>query len=181
MNGTQAHRQPLRGILKNKQHPLPSPQVTSNTQPSMSPVTDQTSTDPSHHPSHVVWDEESLQDTESLRGTRMKIDEPKTPFVTYEDHTRRAQEDEAAMEDDLAPITLSASVDLGDAAKDHEDTTLQDDWETDEEDEDENDLSPEERNRIEEAEQERHERFAKMRAQHYNMREAFEKPQKDRV
>ena len=31
---------------------------------------------------HVTWDEEQLAEHDKTRGQKMKIDEPKTPFVT---------------------------------------------------------------------------------------------------
>mmetsp|Transcript_23653 Transcript_23653/g.27775 ORF Transcript_23653/g.27775 Transcript_23653/m.27775 type:complete len:159 (-) Transcript_23653:236-712(-) len=36
------------------------------------------------NPEHVTWDEEVIAEHDKLRGTRMKIDEPDTPFA-YDD------------------------------------------------------------------------------------------------
>mgnify|MGYP002385558698 CR=1 FL=1 len=33
---------------------------------------------------HIQWDEANLMLTESEKGGRMKIDEPKTPYVYYD-------------------------------------------------------------------------------------------------
>ncbi|KAL3815720.1 hypothetical protein ACHAXA_004922 [Cyclostephanos tholiformis] len=36
---------------------------------------------------HLVWDENAIEEHDLLRGTRMKIDEPKTPYTEYEYHS----------------------------------------------------------------------------------------------
>lgn len=33
---------------------------------------------------HLKWDEKAIEEHDQLRGTRMKIDEPKTPFTQYD-------------------------------------------------------------------------------------------------
>jgi protein phosphatase inhibitor 2 len=33
---------------------------------------------------HLKWDEEAIEEHDQLRGTRMKIDEPNTPFTHYD-------------------------------------------------------------------------------------------------
>eukprot|EP00933_Yihiella_yeosuensis_P043672 TRINITY_DN38605_c0_g1_i1.p1 TRINITY_DN38605_c0_g1~~TRINITY_DN38605_c0_g1_i1.p1 ORF type:complete len:191 (+),score=49.06 TRINITY_DN38605_c0_g1_i1:68-640(+) len=49
---------------------------------------------------HVSWDEENLAEHDKLRGTRQKIDEPKTPFV----HSPLdVSEDEAITDSPQAP------------------------------------------------------------------------------
>ena len=42
---------------------------------------------------HVTWDEEQLAEHDKTRGQKMKIDEPKTPFVTQEEFDRLCAED----------------------------------------------------------------------------------------
>lgn len=36
---------------------------------------------------HLTWDEETIAEHDKERGTRMKIDEPDTPFARYDPHT----------------------------------------------------------------------------------------------
>jgi hypothetical protein len=33
---------------------------------------------------HLKWDEEAIEEHDQLRGTRMKIDEPNTPYTHYD-------------------------------------------------------------------------------------------------
>ena len=42
---------------------------------------------------HVTWDEEQLAEHEKTRGNKMKIDEPKTPYVTEEEFKKICAED----------------------------------------------------------------------------------------
>ena len=42
---------------------------------------------------HVTWDEEQLAEHDKTRGQKMKIDEPKTPYVTEEEFNRLCAED----------------------------------------------------------------------------------------
>ena len=42
---------------------------------------------------HVTWDEEQLAEHDKTRGQKMKIDEPKTPYVTEEEFQRLCAED----------------------------------------------------------------------------------------
>ena len=42
---------------------------------------------------HVTWDEEQLAEHDKTRGQKMKIDEPKTPYVTEEEFRRLCEED----------------------------------------------------------------------------------------
>ena len=42
---------------------------------------------------HVTWDEDQLAEHEKTRGNKMKIDEPKTPYVTEEEFQRLCRED----------------------------------------------------------------------------------------
>mmetsp|Transcript_28867 Transcript_28867/g.45466 ORF Transcript_28867/g.45466 Transcript_28867/m.45466 type:complete len:205 (+) Transcript_28867:68-682(+) len=36
---------------------------------------------------HIVWDEHAIEEHDLLRGTRMKIDEPNTPYTHYDHHS----------------------------------------------------------------------------------------------
>ena len=42
---------------------------------------------------HVTWDEEQLAEHDKTRGNKMKIDEPKTPYVTEEEFKKLCDED----------------------------------------------------------------------------------------
>ena len=42
---------------------------------------------------HVTWDEEQLAEHDKTRGNKMKIDEPKTPYVTDEEFNKLCAED----------------------------------------------------------------------------------------
>ena len=42
---------------------------------------------------HVTWDEEQLREHDKTRGQKMKIDEPKTPYVTDEEFKKLCDED----------------------------------------------------------------------------------------
>ncbi|KNE58306.1 hypothetical protein AMAG_05114 [Allomyces macrogynus ATCC 38327] len=121
---------------------------------------------------HLRWDEDTIRMHDAERGTRMKIDEPKTPFMKYD----------ASMEDldgGVPPLELSAAMDVVAASPPQSpqhrrpSSASSDHWTTDSEhDEDhagasgDEDETPEER-------AERHRRFEQMRAQHYNMKEAL--------
>ena len=41
----------------------------------------------------VTWDEDQLAELEKTRGQKMKIDEPKTPFITEEEYKKMCEED----------------------------------------------------------------------------------------
>mmetsp|Transcript_26182 Transcript_26182/g.42559 ORF Transcript_26182/g.42559 Transcript_26182/m.42559 type:complete len:196 (+) Transcript_26182:76-663(+) len=36
---------------------------------------------------HIVWDEHAIEEHDLLRGTRMKIEEPNTPYTHYDHHS----------------------------------------------------------------------------------------------
>ena len=48
---------------------------------------------------HVTWDEAQLAEHDKTRGNKMKIDEPKTPFVTEEEFQRLCEEDPEYMKE----------------------------------------------------------------------------------
>mmetsp|Transcript_5501 Transcript_5501/g.9336 ORF Transcript_5501/g.9336 Transcript_5501/m.9336 type:complete len:156 (-) Transcript_5501:460-927(-) len=43
---------------------------------------------------HVTWDEDQLAEHDKTRGRKMKIDEPKTPYVTDEEFKKLCEDDE---------------------------------------------------------------------------------------
>jgi protein phosphatase inhibitor 2 len=55
------HRRRVKPALKKKPEPLPSEEK-----------------------KHLKWDEEAIEEHDLLRGTRMKIDEPNTPYTHYD-------------------------------------------------------------------------------------------------
>ena len=44
-----------------------------------------------HHADHVKFDEEAIELHDQDRGTRMKIDEPKTPYATEKDEVLKGE------------------------------------------------------------------------------------------
>ena len=42
---------------------------------------------------HVTWDEDQLAEHDKTRGQKMKIDEPKTPYVTEEEFRKLCEQD----------------------------------------------------------------------------------------
>ncbi|KAJ1649076.1 hypothetical protein IWQ61_009719 [Dispira simplex] len=112
--------------------------------------------------SSLKWDEESLLLTEAQKDSKMKIDEPKTPFV----HSNPAD----FLEDELEEMTLSTGTSMPNSPhrspqSDHPKVHLSSGSEWDEEDEP-----------LTEEDKQRHRKFVQMRAKHYNMKEAFVRP-----
>ncbi|KAK3832781.1 MAG: hypothetical protein J3R72DRAFT_527316 [Linnemannia gamsii] len=127
----------------------------------------------------LKWDEENLIITEAQKDSTMKIDEPKTPFVHYDHELDRVLDADEVFrlngprkkQAALAHTPPVPSYFKG----------LQDEDEDDDEDDDErepNDEPEEWQSSDEEDEQHSenttvdHDKFARLRAQHYNMREA---------
>merc|ERR1712194_525027 len=46
-------------------------------------ITTTTNTNDNSSSKHLSWDENAIEEHDQLRGTRMKIEEPNTPFVHY--------------------------------------------------------------------------------------------------
>lgn len=66
----------------------------------------------------LTWDEDAIEEHDLLRGTRMKIDEPDTPF-NYVDH----------QSDDDASVARSVSSATGDSNNNHQQpSSLADNW-----------------------------------------------------
>mmetsp|Transcript_19967 Transcript_19967/g.36116 ORF Transcript_19967/g.36116 Transcript_19967/m.36116 type:complete len:201 (-) Transcript_19967:110-712(-) len=42
---------------------------------------------PGEEKKHLTWDEHAIEEHDLLRGTRMKIDEPNTPYTHYDHHS----------------------------------------------------------------------------------------------
>ena len=73
---------------------------------------------------HLAWDEDAIEEHDKLRGTRMKIDEPDTPYTHYDastdedtNHPRSPDESEQHDALSLEDITskLQAVADIRDA------------------------------------------------------------------
>ncbi|KAG0267960.1 hypothetical protein DFQ27_007831 [Actinomortierella ambigua] len=148
----------------------------------------------------LKWDEENLTITEAQKDSTMKIDEPKTPFVYY-DHAQDKVLD-SNMEDFVldkpkkkqaalahTPPVPSYMPGLNDDEDEDEDENGDEDNESYEDDSDEfeedipqeqgqpNDPDEWQDSDEEEVEQrkavKKHDKFAKMRAEHYKMRDAL--------
>ncbi|KAF9350092.1 hypothetical protein BGX34_001418 [Mortierella sp. NVP85] len=129
--------------------------------------------------SRLKWDEENLAITEAQKDSTMKIDEPRTPFVRYNPALDKNMDmDESFSLDDinggrkdigvLAHTSMTAPIigDDEDNMEDQEDGGPKD-WRDSNEDEDnEEDTEPPPKKGD-------YERFARMRAEHYKMREAL--------
>lgn len=47
------------------------------------------------HDKRLKWDEQKIKEHDELRGTRMKIDEPNTPYLHYSDSSEGAESDDS--------------------------------------------------------------------------------------
>ncbi|KAJ3369182.1 hypothetical protein GGF31_005463 [Allomyces arbusculus] len=121
---------------------------------------------------HLRWDEDTIRMHDAERGTRMKIDEPKTPFMKYD----------ASMEDldgGVPPLELSAAMDVVAASPPQSpqhrrpSSASSDHWTTDSEHDEDHAAASGDEDETPEERAERHRRFEQMRAQHYNMKEAL--------
>ncbi|KAF9356156.1 hypothetical protein BGX26_005667 [Mortierella sp. AD094] len=135
----------------------------------------------------LKWDEENLTITEAQKDSTMKIDEPKTPYVYYDHELDKVMDLDDAFSLDSekkkrAAQTLSIpgssssmqGVQNGSGSKQESDVEEEeeeddeeepDEWEdSDDEDEDEEEDVPK---KID------HDKFARMRAEHYHMKEAL--------
>ncbi|KAG0197585.1 hypothetical protein BGX28_008965 [Mortierella sp. GBA30] len=129
----------------------------------------------------LKWDEENLTITEAQKDSTMKIDEPKTPFVRYDhDLDKVIDMDESFSLDDgkkknvalgHTPIVTSLTqgsqeeFDDDDEEEEEEDEDQPDEWEDSEDDEETDEHT---HTKID------HDKFAKMRAEHYKMKEALQ-------
>ncbi|KAJ1841959.1 hypothetical protein LPJ73_005949 [Coemansia sp. RSA 2703] len=109
--------------------------------------------------SHLRWDEDNIRITEAQKDAKMKVDEPKTPYIRYNpDLDADLQE----MEDlKLASDMSSRSSSVMSSPK-RAQVIAPSDWASDSEDEST-------RAEMTEAEKAKHERFEKMRKQHYHL------------
>ncbi|KAF9129521.1 hypothetical protein BGW39_004080 [Mortierella sp. 14UC] len=138
-----------------------------------------TATQAEENAPRLKWDEESLIITEAQKDSTMKIDEPKTPFVHYDHELDRVldadevfrlngpRKKQAALAH--TPPVLSYFKGLPDEDEDEDE---------DDDDREPND-EPEEWQSSDEDDEPRseghavdHDKFARLRAKHYNMREA---------
>ncbi|KAF9920294.1 hypothetical protein FBU30_009900 [Linnemannia zychae] len=139
-----------------------------------------TNTQPEENAPRLKWDEENLIITEAQKDSTMKIDEPKTPFIHYDhEHDRVLDADEVfklnvprRKQEALAHTPPVPSYLTGLSNEDEEDDDDDDDREPNDEPEewqssDEEDVSHSEDHTVD------HDKFKKLRAQHYNMREAL--------
>ncbi|KAF9201824.1 hypothetical protein BGZ49_007973 [Haplosporangium sp. Z 27] len=123
----------------------------------------------------LKWDEENLLVTEAQKDSTMKIDEPKTPFVYYDQALDKDMELDDAFSLDCEKkkraqalknagekhVELEVNEDDGNESSEEEPEEWQD---SDEEDEDEDE---DKSKKID------HDKFARMRAEHYKMKEAL--------
>ncbi|KAG0320362.1 hypothetical protein BGZ99_004554 [Dissophora globulifera] len=133
----------------------------------------------------LKWDEENLIITEAQKDSTMKIDEPKTPYVRYDADLDKVMDMDDSFSLDglkkkhaaLAHTPPVPSYMHGEDANDNDDNGDNDDddddsdeWqdsdEDDQDDDDDNDDPP--------SKTIDHQKFAKMRAEHYKMKEALQ-------
>lgn len=52
----------------------------------------------------LKWDEEAIEEHDQLRGTRMKIEEPNTPFAHYDSHSDHESSDDGGLRRPKSPV-----------------------------------------------------------------------------
>ncbi|KAF8928086.1 hypothetical protein EDD21DRAFT_361202 [Dissophora ornata] len=135
---------------------------------------------PDENTPRLKWDEENLIITEAQKDSTMKIDEPKTPYVHYNYELDRVMEPDevfalegprkkaaALAHTPPVPSYLGGLDDEDDDEEEEGDDVEQDpeEWQ-DSEDEEDDDAEDSGMKSVD------HDKFAKMRAQHYKMKEA---------
>ncbi|KAF9354787.1 hypothetical protein BGX26_007359 [Mortierella sp. AD094] len=137
---------------------------------------------PEENTPRLKWDEENLMITEAQKDSTMKIDEPKTPFVHYNFELDKVMDPEESFSLDgprkkIAALAHTPPVpsyfpNLDDEEGDDDDDDDDDDrgrdpdeWQDSDDEEDHGDES--------DSKEVDHEKFAKLRAEHYKMKEAI--------
>ncbi|CAG8556071.1 11041_t:CDS:2 [Acaulospora morrowiae] len=121
----------------------------------------------------LKWDEDNIQLTEVQKSSTMKITEPKTPYIHYNQETDEIMTDLQTIpglalgssnttsnsqgSSGVSPVGSFSSVSPSSA---HFPDSIKDDWESENSEEDEE-------------VKEKRRRFAELRAKHYNMKEAL--------
>ncbi|KAG0284553.1 hypothetical protein BGZ96_011080 [Linnemannia gamsii] len=124
----------------------------------------------------LKWDEENLTITEAQKDSTMKIDEPKTPYVHYDHELDKVIELDDSFQLDgqkkkhpaLAHTPPVPSYMEGLKGEDEEDE------EGEEEDDEEDEWDSEDDDDEPPSKKIDHDKFAKMRAEHYHMKEALQ-------
>ncbi|KAJ2556804.1 hypothetical protein EV175_001756 [Coemansia sp. RSA 1933] len=107
---------------------------------------------------HLRWDEDNLRITEAQKDAKMKVDEPKTPYIRY--NPDLDEEDIDEMEDlKLAPDASSSIPSSTASSPKRAHIVAPADWASSEDDEEGET----------EADKEKHERFRRMRQKHYHL------------
>ncbi|KAF9174737.1 hypothetical protein BGX21_004337 [Mortierella sp. AD011] len=143
---------------------------------------------PEENTQRLKWDEENLMITEAQKDSTMKIDEPKTPFVHYNFELDKVMDPGESFSLDgprkkIAALAHTPPVRSYFPNLDDEEGDNDDDDDNDEDDDD-RDRDPEEwQDSDEEEDHEKsdskevdtvdHEKFARLRAEHYKMKEAI--------
>jgi protein phosphatase inhibitor 2 len=119
-------------------------------------------------PQHLKWDEAAIEEHDLLRGTRMKIDEPNTPYTHYDsgaesDDSRRPKSP-AHQKDSISWDNLQNRLDTVAAVQDSFPNDPSADADTDQ-----SDVEPEHRKEMRDLE------FREHRKRHYNEMELVKK------
>ncbi|KAF9901703.1 hypothetical protein EC991_005774 [Linnemannia zychae] len=138
-----------------------------------------TATQAEENAPRLKWDEENLIITEAQKDSTMKIDEPKTPFIHYDHELDRVLDADEVFrlngprkkQAALAHTPPVPSYFKGLPDEDEDDEEDDDDREPNDEPE-EWQSSDEDDKPLSEAHTIDHDKFARLRAKHYNMREA---------
>mmetsp|Transcript_53328 Transcript_53328/g.79247 ORF Transcript_53328/g.79247 Transcript_53328/m.79247 type:complete len:168 (+) Transcript_53328:142-645(+) len=126
--------------------------------------------DKSQSDRHLTWDEPAIAEHDLTRGTRMTIDEPKTPFSEYNEHH----------DDDASSVTSADAKNYRSPENMSSKHNIAMQWEGLEQ---KLLVAKEERERLgsdaglhpDELEKKKHEQFEKSRKQHYNEYEMMKK------
>ncbi|CAG8473282.1 9259_t:CDS:2 [Dentiscutata heterogama] len=111
----------------------------------------------------LKWDEDNIQLTESQKNSTMKITEPKTPYIHYNQETDEIMTDLQT----IPGLTLesnresspSGTLSSGSPSSAHFPDSVKDDWDSEGSEDEET--------------KEKRRKFAQLRAKHYNMKEAL--------